>query len=215
MLKKIFYIPKIARGLVIFSIVLATIRIFLFKTTTSNYIYWNIFLAGIPLFISSLMFYFSEKNKLNKTILIISIIVWLLFLPNALYIVTDLIHVGRIRMVPTMFDAVLVFSAALSGVILGMSSILQVENILAKLYSKKCVSKVIIFSILFASFGVYIGRFLRFNSWDIITDTVLLWVNIKEIFINPIINFGAFLYTILFFSLFYILYITFKHLELK
>ena len=114
MLKKIFYIPKIARGLVIFSIVLATIRIFLFKTTTSNYIYWNIFLAMIPLFISSFMLYFKEKNKLNKTLLIISMIVWLLFLPNALYIVTDLIHVGRIRVVPTMFDTVLVFSAAVS-----------------------------------------------------------------------------------------------------
>ena len=215
MLKNIFYIPKTVRSLIILTLVLATVRIFIFKTMTANYIFWNIFLAVIPLFVSSLMLYLSDKNKLHKTLLIVSVVVWLLFLPNALYIVTDLIHVGRIRAVPTMFDAVLVFSAALSGVILGMLSILKVENILIKFYSKKYVSRIIIFSILFASFGVYIGRFLRFNSWDIFTDAVLLLTNIKEIFVNPIINFGAFLYTILFFALFYILYITFKRFQLK
>ena len=215
MLKKIFYIPKTIRSLLILTLVLSTVRIFVFKTTTSNYIYWNLFLALIPLFISSLLLYFHEKNKLNKTFLVLGLIAWLLFLPNALYIVTDLIHVGRIKVVPVMFDVVLVFSAALSGVIIGMLSIFKMENILSKFYSSRMVSCLITFSILFASFGVYVGRFLRFNSWDIFTDAVFLWVNIKEIFVNPILNFGAFLYTILFFSLFYVLYVTFKNLKIK
>lgn len=215
MLKEIFYISKTVRSLLILTLILATVRIFVFKTTTSNYIYWNLFLALIPLFISSLIFYFNSKNKINKVALVLGIIIWLLFLPNALYIVTDLIHVGRIRAVPTMFDAVLVFSAALSGVIIGIISIFRMEDVLKKFYSSKIVSYIILFSILFASFGVYIGRFLRFNSWDIVTNAILLWTNIKEIFINPIVNSEAFLYTILFFALFYILYITFKRLELK
>lgn len=215
MLKKIFYIPKSVRALLIFSVVLATIRIFVFRTATSNYIYWNLFLALIPLFISSLILYLDDKNKLGKISLIGCTILWLLFLPNAFYIVTDLIHVGRIRIVPDMFDIVLVFSGALSGLILGMVSVFKIEEILEKFYSKKLVNFMIMFSILFASFGVYIGRFLRFNSWDIFTDGVFLIKSIREIFLSPIINLAAFLYAALFFAFFYILYITFKRLQLK
>lgn len=215
MLKKILYIPKPIQIVVALSVFLATVRILIWGTLTFSFIYWNICLAIIPFFMSSFILYLSDNFKLKHYLIILGIIIWLIFLPNTFYIVTDLVHIGKIKAVPVFFDVVLVFSSAIAGVLLGVNSVFKIEKVLLKLFSVRTTSVIVGFVFFVSSFGVYLGRFLRFNSWDIITDAILFLKTIKSIFFNPTTNIQVFAYTILFFLLFYSMYFTFKNFKLE
>ena len=201
-----FKIPKSVLVLLALSFILNIFRIILFGKFSLIYILWNLFLALIPFAISSLLLKYLNKNKLNKTLLLIGGIFWLFFIPNSPYIVTDLIHIGEIHLVPVLYDSVLIFSSALAGLILGMHSIYHMEHILAEKYSQKISSFIIIITIAFISFGVYLGRFLRFNSWDIFASPLSFINGVSEIFTNRNILVESVFYTILFFLFIFMSY---------
>lgn len=103
---------------------------------------------------------------------------WLLFFPNALYIFTDFIHLGKLPEY-IHFDIVLISTTALAGLISGFASLELMHTYWNRHYHRvtgwMIVSSIMIISL----FGVYIGRFLRFNSWDILHEPGNL---VKEIF---------------------------------
>ena len=191
-------IPKSIILLLILFFVLNIFRILFFGKLSFIYIFWNIFLAIIPFFISYFLLNLSSKNKLTKKIFIIGGIFWLFFIPNAPYLVTDLIHIGEIRTVPILYDTILLFSSAALGLLLGISSIYHMEQILRTKYSQKNVSKIIYISIFLISFGIYLGRFLRFNSWDIIANPIIFINTLGKIFTNKSYFIEALFYTLLF-----------------
>jgi len=167
---KIISIPKSIVWPLILVFILTVLRVVLFSKYSLVYILWNILLALIPFFISSILLYFKEKNKLKNWVFIVLGIIWLLFLPNAPYIVTDLIHIGVVRAVPVLFDSILLFTSAYVGLMFGMYSIFNIEKILLSKYSTK-ITSIIIYVVLFlTSFGMYLGRFFRFNSWDLLIN---------------------------------------------
>jgi uncharacterized membrane protein len=93
---------------------------------------------------------------------------WLLFFPNAPYLITDLIHLKTRNDFPIWYDAIMLFSFAYTGLITGLYSLLILFDYLRNVLSKS-VSVVVIFLLTFLSaYGVYMGRFLRWNSWDIV-----------------------------------------------
>jgi len=204
-------IPKSIASLLILALVLNTLRIFLFNTMSFVYMFWNIFLAFIPFFISSVLIARTDRDNLFKPFFIIGFVLWFLFLPNAPYVVTDLIHIGRIRAVPAMYDAFLLFSSAAVSLLLGFYSLSHMENLLSLKFSKKNTNIIIFLIILFTSFGMYLGRFLRFNSWDFFTSHNFLLSSVWKIFTNPIDNINAYTYTLLFFCFIYISYVSFKN----
>lgn len=203
-------IPKNILILFIFSAVLIILRMFLFGSFSFKYIFWNIFLAFIPFAISSILFNLSKENNFNKIIFYIGIIFWFLFIPNAPYIVTDLIHIGEIRAVPVLYDVVLLFISALVGLLLGAYSIYHIEQIIKVKFSQNIASISIFIIIFFISFGIYIGRFLRFNSWDIFENPILFINGIGDIFANKDYSIEAFFYTILFFFFISTFYLSWK-----
>jgi len=169
---------------------------------------WNLFLAVIPLLFSRVLV---NYNKINfKTIVILGL--WLLFLPNAPYVVTDIVHFKEMPPVPKWFDVLMIASAAWNGLMLGIVSLLQVEAFLLKVYSKLKVNIIIMASLFACSFGVYLGRFLRFNSWDVVTDPVDLLRYIAHQFIYPHHNERTWVFTVLFGCLFGGVYYTIKNL---
>jgi uncharacterized membrane protein len=203
-------IPKNILILFAFSSALIILRMVLFGSFSLKYIFWNIFLAFIPFAISYILFSFSKENNINKIYFYIGIIFWFLFIPNAPYIVTDLIHIGEIRAVPVLYDSVLLFTSALIGLLLGAHSIYHIEQILKIKYSQKIVSFIIFTAIFFISFGIFIGRFLRFNSWDIFENPVLFIRAIGDVFTNKDYSIEAFFYTILFFLFISMFYLSWK-----
>lgn len=208
-------IPKSIIFLTIFSITLNILRIVIWHKYSFVYILWNIVLAFIPLIISFFLLVFSQKSTNKKIIFIIGGFLWLVFIPNAIYITTDFVHLGVVRAVPIIYDVVLLFTSALLGLIFGLISVSHIEHIIRIKYSKDITITLMSLIIFIISFGVYLGRFLRFNSWDIFAKPVVFLNGLKETFTN-INNFvEALCYTILFFFFILILYHCWKSIKIR
>jgi uncharacterized membrane protein len=173
------------------------------------FLVWNLFLAWIPFTISER---FKKINKADPWKQVLTLLSWLLFFPNALYIVTDLIHLEQETSVPKWYDAVLLFSSAAIGVVMAFVSLLRVENYLGLKFNQR-VTGVVIFCILFlGSFGVYLGRFLRWNSWDIISNPFTLLSSVGQRFIFPLQYLQTWGTTVILTTTFYLLYLVIKKL---
>lgn len=177
----------------VFSVVSLMVRIKLNKSFFFLFLIWNVFLAIIPYAVTM---YLSTKRNLSKLTLGLGFLVWLAFLPNAPYIVTDLIHIRVGNDALIWLDVLVVLSFALSGLFLFYLSIIDMQNVVKSKF-KKLPIKTITTAILFlCGFGVYLGRFLRYNSWEIISDPKILFIDIVNIIIAPFQHYEAWLFTI-------------------
>ena len=169
-----------------FITLLITIRNVYSGNTIYLFLLWNLFLAWVPYAISLT---FKNLYKQKKIIQCIYFAGWILFFPNALYIVTDIIHVKESSAVPVWYDAILLFTSSLVGLALAFASLKKVAYFLTNYFSEKYLD-IIMLSVLFiSSFGVYLGRFERWNSWDILQNPLLLANNIAEHFTKPLTNY--------------------------
>ena len=189
-----------------FSLLLLLVRVILTGQLTYAFLAWNLFLAWIPFAISQKL---SVANNWWKILLLFS--AWLLFLPNAPYIITDFLHLRQRPPIPYWYDILLLFSAALNGLLLGLASLLVVEKFLIQRYGNRISALLMFCSFFLSSFGVYIGRYLRWNSWDIITNPNDIASDILERVLNPFDHFGTWSVTFLFGSFFYIIYYSVKN----
>jgi uncharacterized membrane protein len=147
---------------------------------------WNLFLAFIPYCISSFLIGRIDWIE-NKWKLSLIATAWLLFIPNSFYIITDLFHLEQRLYIPLWFDLVLIFSFAWNGLLLGILSVRQME----KVWQAKWQGNELVFIypvMLLNALGIYIGRYLRYNSWDIISDPFDLSEDIIYLLIHPIRN---------------------------
>ena len=204
-------IPKQIIYIYLFAIILNILRVILFGSVAFLYILWNILLATIPFFISSILLIYTKKENIIKPFFIIGFIIWLIFLPNAPYVITDFIHLGRIHSVPVMFDVFVLFSSAWVSLLMGLYSLSHIEKILLLKFTKKATNIFMTIIILFTSFGIYLGRFLRFNSWDIFTSHLSLVSSIWKIFTQSNNYVNVYAYTFLFFVFIYMAFISFKN----
>jgi uncharacterized membrane protein len=173
------------------------------------FLVWNLFLAWIPFMISGLFKKIINADKWKQVIVFVT---WLLFFPNALYIVTDLIHLEQETSVPKWYDAILLFSSSAIGVIMAFVSLLRIEKFMVHKFNHRSV-ELIVFAILFlGSFGVYLGRFLRWNSWDIISNPLGLMSSVGQRFVFPLQHSQTWGITIILTTTFYLLYLMIKKL---
>jgi len=188
-----------------FTFFLLIIRIIMSNELTYIFLAWNLFLAWIPFALSQKL---STINNRWKIFFITGL--WLLFLPNAPYIITDFLHLKQRTPIPYWYDILLLFSAALNGLLLGLVSLLTVEKFLAHRYGNKISAFIILCSFFLCSFGIYMGRYLRWNSWDIIVNPGEVAADVLERVFNPFDHFGTWSVTILFGSFFYVMYYSIK-----
>ena len=170
---------------------------------------WNIFLAWIPFAVSSFFKTIVSEKKWKQALVFCC---WFIFFPNALYIVTDLIHLELDSNIPKWFDAVLLFSSSVIGLIMAFVSLHRVENYLGHFLKQKQVGWAIMIILFFGSFGVYLGRFLRWNSWDIIRNPLRLFSTIIQRFIFPMEHTRTWGITCILSVLFYLMYLSIKKL---
>ena len=192
-------IPKSIILITVLSVLLNILRIIIWGKLSFFYILWNVILAFIPFIISSYLLLFFKEGKLNKLTFIVGIFLWIIFIPNAPYIITDFIHIGITRSVPILYDILLVFSSASVGLILGFHSLFHIEQIIKSKLKKRNANIIISLILVMISFGIYLGRFLRFNSWDIFINHTSLIKNIWKIISGTTTHLEVYLYTILFF----------------
>jgi len=167
-------------GATMISIVLFRVRTILSGSTTYAFLVWNIFLAWIPLGLAHTATAFAWKRKYIILSVPCAAILWLIFFPNAPYILTDLQHLGYPKPgVPVWFDVLLIIWFAWTGLLLGMVSLLLMQDIVRREFGRISGWLFVCAVGLLASLGIYIGRFLRWNSWDL--------------FFNPLVRLTEFL----------------------
>ena len=170
---------------VMFSIGLAVVGSIFSGRFLLGFLIWNLFLGYIPYAISRWM---QRRNdwKNNRLLFGICLIVWLLFIPNSFYIITDLFHLGTFNRMPLWFELTVILSFAWNGLLLGVLSVHQIEKLIMVSLSKGA-RFLFIYPVMFLNaLGVYIGRYMRFNSWDVITNPFQLMKDISELALNPI-----------------------------
>ncbi len=151
----------------------------------SLFLVWNLFLAYVPYVISNWLQQQPEWIE-NKWKFTLSFVAWLFFIPNSFYILTDLFHLGEVHNLPLWYHLIMLISFAWNGLLLGIVSVRQMERIL-ELYWGGYTQWFFIYPIMWLNaLGVYIGRYLRFNSWDVITDPFHLLGDILTIILYPI-----------------------------
>jgi len=200
-------IPRLLLLPVGFTILLLLFRILYSGSLMYLFFVWNLFLAAIPFMLSSFLIQ-SRKKNLHWIIFI----VWILFFPNALYIITDLVHLRERNNIPLWFDVILIFSAAINGLIMAFISLYQVELFLRLRFNNKKANLILYSCLFISSFGIYIGRFLRWNSWDIFFNPFQFLFEIIKLFINPLQHPRTWGVTIIFFLFFGIFYFIIKKL---
>ncbi len=171
----------------IISVVLLYFRIQWSGTLFYVFLVWNLVLAWIPFLVSELIIKFHEK-KIKPTYLFPLLCTWLLFFPNSPYIITDLFHLRLRNDIPLWFDLILIITFAWNGLLLGFTSLLNIQKYLGCYFSK---NKVLVFTVclfILCGFGVYLGRYPRFNSWDIITNPISLIKDILFMITHPLEN---------------------------
>lgn len=190
-----------------FSILLLGIRMQITETRYFLFLVWNLFLAFIPYAITSYLIYLKTTNRFLLTL---SLCVWLLFLPNAPYIVTDLVHIKYCSSEVLWLDVLMIFSFAVNGLILFYYSIKDCKSILKEYFNNTLVEFIIISILFISSFGIYLGRFLRYNSWEILNNPSHIISDIVSIITQPRVHYNAWLFTLCFGATLSIGYLLFK-----
>lgn len=175
------------------SIGLAFFRFYVTDTLIFGFLLWNLFLAAIPLGFAALFCAFNKES--NKLAMATVLGMWMLFFPNAPYILTDLLHLYPRRGIPFWYDLVLIFTFAWNGVMLGYLSLLFIHNKIELFYGKFKAWVFSLSALSLGAFGIYLGRFDRWNSWDIVQEPIPLMRDIASYIIHPGMHWNTWLLT--------------------
>lgn len=155
--------------LVVWCVAMLGVRMWYSHSSLNGFLLWNLTLAVVP-FVAAATIRAMPSSKILLVPKLVLLATWLAFLPNAPYLVTDLMHLGPAAPVPFWFDVALYGSYAATGVLLGYSAVADVESWLSGVIGRGGAATVALGALLLCGFGIYLGRFLRWNSWDVLSS---------------------------------------------
>ena len=154
--------------------ILLGLRIALLGQGRQLYLVWNLFLAWIPLLFALTAVCLAKISPQRRGWFLSAATAWLLFFPNAPYILTDLIHLGSKTHSHYWTDFVMILLFALIGLVLGFLSLFLMQRLVARRYGWPAGWMFVSVVAALSGFGIYAGRFLRWNSWDAIFNPIAL-----------------------------------------
>lgn len=204
-------------GATVFSVTIWRVRLEYTGILRYRFLIWNLFLAWIPFIISYFTYTMTLKRKWIYIVIPIAAFFWLIFFPNAPYILTDFQHLARRwQDVPVWYDVMMLVWFAFTGLMLGMVSLFLMQEVMRREFGRRVGWTFVALVTGLSSAGVYMGRFLRWNSWDILRNPTGIALNSFERVQDPSLQsigfigiFGAF------FLFLYITLYTFGHLLLE
>lgn len=184
-----------------------------------SWLVWNLFLAWLPAlgaFAAYNLNYWSTRFRWLPIIGLSAL--WLLFLPNAPYLITDIIHLKSHHGVPLWYDLILLVSFAWTGSFLGLVSLFLMQMLVRRKAGNAASWVFALGALALNGFGIYFGRFLRWNSWDVLFRPANLINDLLEGLFHPFehlqtIAFAG-LFTLLF-SAVYLMLLSFTQLQLE
>ncbi|MEO0894864.1 MAG: DUF1361 domain-containing protein [Bacteroidota bacterium] len=186
-------------------------RLLLSGTIGMAFMVWNLFLAWVPWIISWIM----TRDNSPKWLFWGLMSLWILFLPNAPYMITDLFHLLWRKGMPMWVDLCLIFSFAWTGMLLGFDSLRMVQRRLKPMLPKWLDVLFAPFLLFLVAYGVYLGRYLRFNSWDIATHPLLLAKKVISPIFYPFVHSAAIGFTLMFGALLTLTYFSFMNMDVR
>lgn len=179
---------------------------------TFAFLVWNLFLAFLPWLLSYSLTLRPAwiESRWKFTALFI---VWLLFVPNAFYMLTDLFHLYDSYSVPRWYDLLLIFCFAWNALLMGILSVRHMEKIVQAAWSYRFDWFFVYPVMLLNALGIYIGRYLRFNSWDLISNPFRLLADMAHLVLHPVQYKGAWAMVFCFSFFLSILYMTLRKLS--
>ena len=160
-------------------------------STHYSFLLWNLFLAWVPLGFAVLARALTATRRVvSYAAILVSAFVWLIFFPNAPYILTDFLHLGSMGdTVPGWYDVMMLTWFAWTGLLLGVASLRLMQEIVAAVVGRVGGWVFVVVVSLLGSFGIYLGRFLRWNSWDAFRDPLSradeIWSSVSDPLANP------------------------------
>jgi uncharacterized membrane protein len=155
------------------------------NTPGHGWLAWNLFLAWIP-FVLALILYERSRAGASWRVLAPLGVVWLAFFPNAPYLVTDLKHLGVGGQVPLLYDVLMLSAAAWLGLLLGLTSLYLVHGVARRFVSVLDAWALVVAVLALSSFGIYLGRVQRWNSWDLVAHPASLGGQVGGGLLHPL-----------------------------
>ncbi|TML61037.1 MAG: DUF1361 domain-containing protein [Actinobacteria bacterium] len=138
-----------------------------------RYLIWNLFLAWIPFALAVFVYDRWRRCRAGPLLFVLGVL-WLLFFPNAPYIATDFVHLEHDPLIPYWYDAVTIAAFAWIGVLLGFASLYLMQTVVRQ-WRGAVAGWIFAFAAIgLGSLGIYLGRFLRLNSWDAVEHPSVL-----------------------------------------
>ena len=167
------------------SIFLYLCRAFSSDSARYWFLNWNLFLAWLPAVFSYLLIRNLRKEKWLSPRSLLYSALWLGFLPNSFYLVTDFIHLSSTGEVSLLYDAVLFMTFAWNGFFLGFISVYVVHVELMKRLKHVYITALLAVLFFLSGFAIYLGRFLAWNTWDVLLNPVGILADLSERIMSP------------------------------
>jgi uncharacterized membrane protein len=188
-------------------VALVTSRIAWTRNLHYAFLIWNLFLAWMPLVFALLACENYRQRSSRSWHFVVASACWLLFLPNAPYIFTDVIHLTRGYRAHFWVDLVLILSCALTGLVLGFVSLFLMHSLIKKLMGAAIGWAFIAAAAALSGVGMFIGRFLRLNSWDVLLKPWEIFRGMARLAAHPSGHFGSMALAGLFSTFLFICYL--------
>jgi uncharacterized membrane protein len=157
---------------------------------------WNLFLAWLPMLASLAAYNLAHKGgRVTWLVIFGCALLWLLFFPNAPYILTDLGNVRPRFNVPFWYDVFMYVAFAWAGTLLGLVSLYLMQAVVRRVKGALAGWVFAVAVLALSGFGVYLGRFPRFNSWDLFTSPLELLGHIWDLLRDPLANSQMFVFS--------------------
>jgi len=166
-----------------------------------TYLLWNLFLAWTPLLVTALLVKLLRSRAWSSWLPFCVSVLWILLLPNSFYMISDFIHLGSVAPAHILFDVVLFTVIITTGVLLGFASLSMINDELDKRLPRDIVGPAIGVVILVCSFAIYLGRDLRWNSWDVLLNPAGILFDVSDHLLHPFQHGAMFTTTLSFFVL--------------
>jgi len=172
-----------------------------------DYLLWNLLLAWIPLGLVAALVRNLRRNVWSSWQPLTLTLLWLVFLPNSFYMISDFVHIQDVARHNLLYDVVMFTSFIFTASLLGFCSLYIVHSELRKRMSLRNSSAIVACIILLCSFAIYLGRSLRWNSWDVLLNPAGILFDVSDHLIHPWQSGEMFSTTISFFILIGSLYV--------
>lgn len=149
------------------------------------YLVWNLALAWIPLLLALWLERILHLRLWSGWLALLATFLWLIFLPNSFYVISDFVHLTEVPRADIVFDVVMLGSFAINGLLLGYLSLFLVHGELRKRLAGSASGLIVAGVLLLSSFAIYIGRDLRWNTWDVIFSPASLLFDVSDRLLNP------------------------------